>query len=313
MYALRALAVSLSVFVLVQALVSIVLCSGWPLVRRMTRYARKPALANLLFGMQIAPVACATVVVGCFTLPSFLRFEPRAANEGLGIVAVGLAVVAIAILLAGTSRALRSSRRSARAAAEWARLARPADHQTGIPAFQPQTDGLLAVTGLARQTLFISRDVAGALTAEELQRAIAHEMAHVRRRDNLAKLAVTFCRVPGMRNLERAWLQAVEMTADQRSVKNKAEALELASALVKVSRLRVQQLPELATGFAAGSAGSLSVRVEHLLAWEETLEPGQSRAQVAIACSLFAALAANALAYHSILLQVHAFTEWLVR
>jgi len=313
MFELRAIIASASVFVLVCAAMLLVLRSGWPVLSRLSRRLSKSRVANLLFGIQVAPVVCGAVAALCFALPSFLRFEPPVVEEEFGGAAVVLAAAGLCFACLSAWRTVTSLRQMQRATAAWKQHG-CADHTHAVPVYQAKAEGLLAVAGVGSQTLFVSRDVATTLTADELKRAIAHELVHVDRRDNLAKLAVLACRLPGMRAIENAWHEAVEMTADELAVRNRTEALDLASALVKVSRLKTQQLPQLASGFAALAGCPLAARIERLLAWQED-RAGRRHAvalygsYAAIACTVIAA----AVAYQPILLHVHQFTEWLLQ
>jgi beta-lactamase regulating signal transducer with metallopeptidase domain len=182
-----------------------------------------------------------------------------------------------------------------------------------IPAVHANCEGLFAVAGVVTPRLFVSHDVRALLNKNEFKCAMAHEMVHVNQRDNLAKLLVNLCGAPGMTTLRREWQQALEMRADHYAVRTRAEALELASALVKMSRLRLHRLPELATGFAAAETAPLSARVERLLAWNDAPErPSQAlRFTTALLCATGVVIAG--ISYQAILLQVHVFTEWLVR
>jgi hypothetical protein len=313
MYVLRALTVSLSMFVLVCVAVFVAVRCGWTFFGGRDDRVRHPRWTNLLLAVQLAPVLVASLVVAFFALPSFLRFEPRAADEDFGVAATVLAAFGVAFLIIGIVRGIRSLHRTRDVTAAWSgQPCKLHDHQ-GVTAYHVHTPGVLAVTGVSRQKLFISPEIAQTLTSEELARAVAHEMVHIRRRDNLAKLAVVLCRVPGMKQIESAWLDAVEMTADQRAVSTKAEALDLASALVKVSRLRTQPLPDLALGFAANANAALSARVERLLTYEAPTFDRRSPRIVWCGLTMLGTLALTAFAYQPILLQMHAFTEWLVR
>jgi len=311
MYAVRALTVALSVFVLAGLAAHFAIMCAWPIIRRLVRTVAKPTLANSLFALQVAPAALACIVVACFAVPSFLRFEPIGAEEEVSAIALLLAGVGAVFVGAAIGRGIGSWKRTRRAASHWTTDSCGCVNHGGVTAYHAHASGVLAVAGVGNQKLYISTDVASALTGDELDRAIAHEMVHIRRRDNLAKLAVLLCRLPGMNSIERAWLEAVEMTADERAVSSKSEALDLASALVKVSRLRTQELPDLALGFAATATAPLSARVARLLAWQE-VRRDRRPARLTLA-SLGAIVCASALAYHPILVQVHTFTEWLVR
>src|ERR1700683_5320647 len=98
--------------------------------------------------------------------------------------------------------------------------------------------------------------------------ALKHEFAHMKSRDNLKKLIFCFCPFPGMAKLESAWSQTAELAADDAAVSNLDDAVDLAAALVKLSRLvPVEAAPVCTVGFVTGS---ISARVARLLAWDET-------------------------------------------
>jgi BlaR1 peptidase M56 len=313
MYALRALVVSLSIFALVCAATALTLRIAWPLLRRASRRITPPALADVLFAVLVSPVCLACLIVVGFALPSFLRFEPRSAEEDLGGAALVIAAAGAAFLVASVVRSGRSWQQTRRAAFAWSGAHCVAHHQAGVPAYDAHASGVLAVAGVTRHKLFISPDIAATLSRDELDRAIAHELVHVRRHDNLAKFAVVLCRVPGMKRIEQAWMQAVEMTADECAVRNQAEALDLASALVKVSRLHTNELPDLALGLAARDAAPLSARVERLLTYEKPALDKHSPRILWCGLAMLATLAASAVLYQPLLQRVYIFMEWLVR
>jgi hypothetical protein len=137
----------------------------------------------------------------------------------------------------------------------------------------------------------------------------------VHRRDNLRKLVLRLVAFPGMSALESAWREATEMAADDAAVSNASEALDLAAAVIKLSRLASLETPAaLTTALVHSSASSLNARVERLIAWTE---PGQDTApQYSVRYLLFAATAGVitlAVTYSELLVRVHTATEWLVR
>lgn len=313
MYGLRALVISLSVFALVYATIFALLQFAWPRGRRFATRMPVPRLARLLFQLQIAPFLAASITVLCFTLPSFFRLEPHSSEEELGWAPVILALITLTAFLVRVWAAYRSIRQTHHSVHAWTNNAQAADCDAIIPAFHPNCEGLFAVAGAVNPQLFVSPDVRAALSEDEFKCAMAHELIHVRRRDNLAKLVVSLCGVPGMKTLRSEWQQALEMTADHYAVGTQAEALSLASALVKMSRLRLHRLPALATGFAVAEPAPLSARIERLLAWNDIPErPTLAlRFTTALLCATGVLLAG--ICYQPILLQVHVFTEWLVR
>jgi Zn-dependent protease with chaperone function len=70
-----------------------------------------------------------------------------------------------------------------------------------------------------------------------------------------------------MSSLENAWREAAELAADDAAVANRQDALDLAAALIKLSRSSKQwSEPALASGLVSGSS-SISLRVKRLLEW----------------------------------------------
>jgi beta-lactamase regulating signal transducer with metallopeptidase domain len=311
-YALRALAVCLSVWVLVYLGTSVVVACAWKPVARLLRRSSASVLATALCALRLSPAIAATITVALFALPSFLHFEPRAAAESVGLIPALLGCACALLLAVGAAAALRALRNTRTLTRCWATDARILQQNGAVTAYEtPQRGPLLAMAGMIKPAVFVSTSVTALLSPEELKRAIAHEMMHVRRRDNLAKLIVLLCRFPAMRALERAWHEAMELAADERSVYSKAEAIDLAAALVKVSRLSPRRLPDLATGFAAPASGSVPARVTRLLAWT-TPAPASPHSRL-IAATAIGTLMTLAFTYQPILLAMHEFTEWLVR
>jgi beta-lactamase regulating signal transducer with metallopeptidase domain len=260
----------------------------------------------------LAPSIVATITVAVFTLPSFFQFEPRATHESVGFMPALLACVCGVLLMAGCSAALKAARHTTSLARTWRRNARAVQQPAAVRIYETSHDApLLAMSGILRPTVWVSASVMSVLSSEELARAVQHELMHARRRDNLSKLLVLFCRFPRMRHLERAWHEAMEMAADERSVHSKSEALDLAAALVKVSRLSPCRLPDLATGFAASAAGSIPARVTRLLAWNDAM-PATSHFR-AFACAALVTIGVLTVTYQPILVAMHEVTEWLVR
>jgi len=160
--------------------------------------------------------------------------------------------------------------------------------------------------------VLVSESTLALLSQDELRVALEHEQAHVRSRDNLKKLIFRFCPFPGMHSLEKAWSESAELAADQAAVSNVEDAVALASALVKLSRLVPVDTSVLCTvGFVSGS---IRVRVSRLLAWEDVGESRRPRTRPWYL--LFPAVMALLLifaTYGPALALTHEATEWLVR
>ena len=105
------------------------------------------------------------------------------------------------------------------------------------------------------------------------------------------------------------------MAADDAAVSNAGEALDLAAALIKLSRLGPVEPPaDLTAALVHSPASVMNARVERLIAWsDDRLAPPQ-RLSLRYALSAAAAtVAVFALTYTQLLVHVHAATEWLVR
>ena len=171
----------------------------------------------------------------------------------------------------------------------------------------------MAATGIVRPRVLLSNSAEFVLTANELQAALNHELVHVRRRDNLKKLLLRFVAFPGMSELEAAWVEASEMTADDAAVSNAREALDLAAALVKVSRLAVLEPPvELTAALVRGPVATMNARVERLIAWTERVPSGGNFRWYGVV-AILGMVTVFAGTYGHLLAGMHEATEWLVR
>jgi beta-lactamase regulating signal transducer with metallopeptidase domain len=275
----------------------------------------------LLFALRMIPFAVATGVTLTLAVPSFLLLEPRAVDEPMGAVPVVLGLFGMAMLLAGMWKAATALLRASRTVARWssqARVigARPIDSMNSVTVRRISAAAPpLTAAGILRPSLWLSRAVEFVLTERELETALRHELVHVRRRDNLRKLILRLVAFPGMAELESAWRDASEMAADDAAVSSASEALDLAAAVIKLSRLTPLEPPaELTTALLHRPAQSVNARVQRLIAWTERRQnagPGYSLRYAL--CAAIAVVATLAATYSELLVRVHAATEWLVR
>ncbi|MGC2610931.1 MAG: hypothetical protein WA320_12715, partial [Candidatus Sulfotelmatobacter sp.] len=173
----------------------------------------------------------------------------------------------------------------------------------------------LTAAGILRPSVWLSQAAELVLSEREFESALRHEITHVRRRDNLRKLILRLVAFPGMAELERAWREATEMAADDAAVSSAMEALDLAAALIKLSRLAPLEPPaELTTALVHSPAGAVNARVERLIAWTEPRQdPAPGYSLLYPLCTATAAVVTLAITYSHLLVRVHAATEWLVR
>ncbi len=314
MFAARCVGVSLAVFVLLYVFFSVAVSRGWKLVRRMLRPQSARSSADLLFALRMLPLALSSVVTVAITLPSFLLLEPRSTNEAIGTAPLALGFCCLILLGAGILRASMAQRRASRALRKWLDGSTILESAADVvPIFRTVNNApTLTVAGVCAPKVLVSEAAVAMLNPPELRTALRHEIAHVLRYDNLKKLLFRFSVFPAMADLEHAWSEETEMAADDAAVSNFHDALDLAAALIKVSRLGpVEPAGELTMALLHSST-ALSARVQRLVAWDKAKKPqAYQRWRYALPAAVtMVAVIAN---YSSVLTRMHAVTEWLVR
>ncbi|MGH9676031.1 MAG: M48 family metalloprotease, partial [Candidatus Acidiferrum sp.] len=215
----------------------------------------------------------AALFVAGLCVPSYLWLEPYATAERVGVVCAVLGLLGAATWALSITRAMRAvlanlrHQRSCAAAASGTRL-----HGESSPVLVVEQEApLLAMSGLLHSRLLISRGVLRTLSADELEAALSHELAHRASRDNAKRLLFflapdIFPFVRPLRTLERGWSKFTEWAADdQAAAGDSSRALSLAAALVRVARMgTAPPLPTLTTSLLASDA-DLSARVNRLL------------------------------------------------
>jgi beta-lactamase regulating signal transducer with metallopeptidase domain len=321
-YVLRGIAVSFAIFFVVYASSSVAVLLTWRGVWRHTRRFSARTCCNLLFALRMAPLLAAMAVTFLLAVPSFLIFEPRAMQEETSPALLALALCGIALLLIGFLRAWGALRRVAETIAIWSQVSHPVDDRahlefSGSPISLLRTSAAappLTAAGILRPVVWISSKAESVLNPGELSSALRHEAVHVLHRDNLKKLFLRAAVLPGTAHLESAWREATEIAADDAAVSSASEALDLAAAVIKLSRLAPVQAPaELTTALVHSPAESLDARVKRLLEWSDRRQTPVTRTFWIYLLCPAAMLTMLALSYGSVLLRVHAATEWLVR
>ena len=309
MFDLREITVSLTFFVLLYCLLSALVVVVWRSLRFLR--LREKSLADLLFALRALPMAAAIAITLIFVVPSFQILEPRSIDEGMGSTTLALGICALVLIACGCYRVITAQTRTSRVVARWLEGAHPMDAGCQTVTFRAQREAPpLTLVGLRNPRVLVSELTVALLSAEELQIALKHEIAHMRSRDNLKKLICRFCPFPGMAALESAWGQAAELAADDAAVSTQSDAVDLAAALVKLSRLvPVTAVPVCTVGFVSGS---LRTRVARLLAWDQVAKGAPVRAWYAVPPAL-AALTLVFVSYTPVLQLTHTLTEWLVR
>jgi len=316
-YQWRLLCLSAAVFFLVNLALGAAVALASPLALRLAGRANPRRAARCLLALRLLPAALAAWIVLAVCVPSYLWLEP-----GLGVEYVGAACLAAA----GMGAAIWSlaAARVWGAAVRSRRCLRDATRHCGYEGTVRLwvVDGpapSLALVGLVRPRLIVSRAVLGALAPEQLAAAFDHERAHWSSRDNLKRLLLLlapgllpFC--GGFGRLERAWARFTEWAADDSAVAgHPRRSLSLAAALVRVARLQAHPpaLP-LATSLL-GEPRDLAVRVARLLRPAPASELAQPRGTLARAgVSLALAACAAAMLHPATLSAAHRLLERLM-
>jgi Zn-dependent protease with chaperone function len=289
------------------------------------RFAQaKPAgtAARFLLGLRLFPFALAVLFVVGLCVPSYLWLEPSATSERVGLVCVILGFFGATAWFASLARTIYSLFASLR----HNHLCRLAGQETRMPGnsspvvLVEDEAPLLALSGLLRPRLLISRGVLRVLSAEELEASLRHEHAHRTSRDNAKRLLLLlapdiFPFVRPFRMLEQGWSKFAEWAADdQASAGDSCRALSLAAALVHVARMgAAPRLPFLTTPLLVGDR-DLSARVDRLLRADATTLPHASKIQPGLRTGgfLLAACLAALLLTPSALSSVHELLELLL-
>lgn len=304
MFVARGLVVSLAFFATIYCPLSLLVVA----VSRLLSSARS-APPHLLFGLRIFPYVLSLTVAVFFAFPSFWLLERPSLDEDIATFV--LAVCSLVILGAGLFRMVKAQTRTSRAIERWMKMMRRAGESLSVSeTSSSQGCPPLILVGICNPTVMVSDLATSVLSESELRVAVQHELGHMRSWDNLKKVLVSATPFPGMASLEGAWREAAELAADDAAVANRQEALDLASALIKLSRY--SPLPPehvLATGLIDG--GSITLRVQRLLSWRKSPRPfAQARTYaLLVVLALTVAAAAN---YGATLAFTHRLTELLV-
>ena len=322
-YLLRLVCLSLACFFLVHLAVGLVVHSIAPAVIRIAERMRPRRAAAMVLALRMAPLAIGALLVVGLCVPSYLQLEPLNAVEPVGFTCLAAALLGIAIWTNSIGRAIRAARRSLRYVRQWectASKTRVAGEQDPVWVVDGMS-GLVAVTGIVRPRLVISRPVLKELSREQLAVALRHERAHQKSRDNLKRLAILLAPdlVPfarGFGTLDRAWTRFSEWAADDRAAAGDPRlSLSLADALVRVARLAAGAQPSCLVSTLLANSGDLKERIDRLLlADSETAQPERgSPVMVAGVAFTMAACIAGVVMQPGVLFFAHRILEHLVR
>ena len=268
-YALFTL-VSLAGFSAAAVLVSRAVAIAWPFLAAPIDRLSAPRRARWLFCLRLLPTAAA-VIASLAQAAAFLRFEPHDTSEDAGRLLVFMAALALGL---GGMTLLRAARSVASDSSLWKLLRHCRQWTSSDGALASILDTaypVAAVAGVFHPRLLLSARVLRECTPDELDAIVAHERAHVRRRDNLTRafllaLPDRWLAPRASREIEAAWTRAAEEAADAEGAgaTGSTRAI-LAATLIRVARMADGAPPAWMPGLAFYQGTDLEHRVRALL------------------------------------------------
>jgi len=255
---------------------SLFAATAWSGLARWASGLRPSTRTDLLFVLRIGPIALALATLAVFMLPSFLLYEPEQSDEIISYKMVLIvAISAIGIVLA-IGRVFLSWWRTRRLLDEWMRNSTPLERDD-LPYSAYTIEHpfpIIAVVGSLTPKIFVADQVLSELDESEFAAALAHEVAHVAKSDNLRRLLMRLCSdlliLPLGKQMDQRWTDSAELAADESSAcrGDGRSALDLASALVKIGRMaptdRSFAMPSAAY-LVDPTEGPLTSRIERLI------------------------------------------------
>ncbi len=227
---------------------------------------------------RFLPLGLAALLTAAVFLPAWLRHEPLNTGEATSVWLLALALLAVLPIIQGFHRAARMFLKTRDRLLSWRRRGRNTSRlQAPFDVVEVTSEDLaLCVGGYWKPTIYASSHVMKSLEPEEFSAALAHEVSHANTRDPLRLLLMGSC--PDFLQLFRldgAWKRgfatACEFAADEGASRgNRDVALDLASALLKVARLRTfrplsaEAMIDVAVSSAFSSRADLEARIRAL-------------------------------------------------
>ncbi len=289
------LTLALLLFSACALLSSLAMARLWPLIHRASRGAHPRTRTWIAAWAAVGPFAVSAALVVLCLMPGFLPWLGIADDHctrhtdhpHLCLVhptaSFTPALFVLAILLAGPL-VIAAARRTARVVASLRTL-------TGLrrAVSEPLAEGIRTIrsprcfsmaVGVRNPVVVVSSGLTEALEREQLGVVVAHERAHVRRRDSLVRSLAALLSFPLLPTCRRQILDelelASELACDEEAAGFVGDRLLVAETLVAVERLGAaftRALPVTSSGIAGGT---LPARVRAMLADPIDAKPSRS-------------------------------------
>lgn len=322
-YTLRLLCLCFASFFLVHAALGLAAWIATPSATRVGEAMRPRSGARFLLALRLLPVTLATFAVMAFCVPSYLWLETNEATERVGLACCAMALLGAVVCASSLIRSARALWLSARHSMQYKHEGQSACPNHSLPVTVMNSDApVLALAGIVRPRIVVSRGVLQTLSQEELEAALAHEEVHHRSADNLKRLALFLAPdiLPFSRaftRLDRTWSKLIEWAADDDATSGDARrSVSLAAALVHMARLGGKAAASPLTSSFLKSDDELPARVNRLLGLAPAHEEAPSRrTRIALgaAVALAVSLAVAAMVRPETFFSVHRLLEQLLR
>jgi hypothetical protein len=301
-YTMRLLCLCWATFFMLHTALAMTARLGTGTAIRVAEHMKPRSASRFLFALRIAPLVLTLFAVLAFCVPSYLWLEPEANGERVGLICLLTALLGIALWVPALVRVTSAVRGTARyidlCERHGHRITMPGDASPAL--LLADKTPVLAVAGVFRPQLVISRRVMHGLSSEQREAALRHERAHCAASDNfkrflilLAPDVLPFVRTFG--RMERAWSKFTEWAADDQATGgDPRRALSLASALVRVAKMGSKPHLGYLSCSLLGGDQELSERVDRLL--RPQLNPGKPVRELLSLLTSAGALIASAVA-----------------
>ncbi|MGB7187239.1 MAG: M56 family metallopeptidase [Candidatus Acidiferrales bacterium] len=321
-YTLRLLCLCFASFFLIHAALGLAVWTATPGAMRIGESMRPRSGVRFLLALRLLPVTLAAFVVAGLCVPSYLWLETNEATERVGLACCAMALLGVLVCASSLARSVRALFLSARQARRCKREGRSDRESDSVPVTVMNSDApVLALAGLIRPRVIVSRAVLQTLSREELEAALEHEHAHRKSQDNLKRLLLFLAPdiLPFSRaftRLNQYWARLIEWAADDEATEgDSARSVALAAALVRMARIgSAAAVSPLASSFL-GNDRELSARVDRLLGFAPIRRnvSRRTRAVLTTAAALAMTLALAAMIRPATFLSVHHLLEQLLR
>lgn len=321
-YTLRLLCLCFASFFLIHGALGLATFAAVPRAMRFGEAMRPRNGARFLLALRLLPVTLAALTVAGLCIPSYLWLETNEAGERVGLACCVIALLGILVWAHSALRTARAAMFSIQQSKLYSREGE-SEYGSASPRFTVlnNTTPMLALTGVLRPRVVVSRRVLQTLSHEELEAALAHERAHRKSLDNLKRLALILSPeiLPFSRafaRLDRCWARLIEWAADDEATAGDSQrSVSLAAALVHMARMGAAPTPSPLASSFLGNDRDLSARVDRLLglAQAPANRPPRSRAVLPIALTIVTAIVIAAMIRPGTFLSVHHLLEQLLR